>query len=95
MSSYNLNDNVSDSFEFEVGGHKYEMVYPTLEDAQKVQKLVEDADGDAQKSLEPIYKFIKPKGESPNISSVMKKQNVRVLQNFKKMMEAEFGEVNG
>ena len=82
MTNYNLNDNVNDSFEFEVGGHKFQTKYPTMEELEELQKLVtspEETDG----AMNWMYKFITPVAASgPKIDEVMKKQNVRVIRNF-------------
>lgn len=43
-----------------------------------------------------VYKFIKPaKSDSPSIKEIMKKQNVKVLQNFQVMFKTEFGLSDG
>lgn len=96
---HSLNDNVSDSFTFEVGGHQYKMIYPTLEQVEELQKLVTEneskKEGDATDDTTPMdwmYKFISPIDETaPPIKETMKKQNIRVMANFSNMVKTEFG----
>lgn len=97
---YNLNDNVNDSFEFEVGGYTYVTSYPTMEQIEQLQDIMKDIEDkkakgekvDDEEGLSWMYQFIKPLNpESPPIGEVMKKQNVRVLRNFNKMLRTEFG----
>lgn len=100
MSNYSLNDNVNESFTFEVGGHQYKMIYPTLEQVEELQKLVTEsgskkADGEVSDETTPMdwmYKFISQVGENTSpIQEVMKKQNIRVMANFSDMVKTEFG----
>jgi bifunctional DNA-binding transcriptional regulator/antitoxin component of YhaV-PrlF toxin-antitoxin module len=100
MSTYNLNDNVNDSFEFEVGGHKYIMRYPLVEELDEIRevakenkKLREKGDKDKGEELQAkLYSFISPeKEDSPSIDQVLKKQNVKVMMNFNTMFFTEFG----
>lgn len=99
-NTYSLNDNVNDSFTFEVGGHQYKMTYPTLEQVEELQELVTDkvtkeTDGETSHETTPMdwmYKFISPVDESaPSIQETMKKQNIRVIANFSNMVKTEFG----
>lgn len=102
MSDYNLNDNVNDDFPFEVSGIQYKMRYPLVEEIEKMQEMVaaselkklknEDTTEDDEELNAWLYAFITPvKEESPSIEDTMKKQNVKVLQNFTKMFKTEFG----
>lgn len=87
--SYNLNDNVNDSFDFELGGKKYTMTYPTLEDIDKLQKIIQDNPDDNDKMMEFLYSYITSK-DGEDIKNVLPKQNIRVIQNFTKMVKTEF-----
>lgn len=91
MSVYNLNDNVSDSFEFEVGGHKYKMRYPTLPEAQKIGIESEKAGDDIDTFLKVVYSFVDSVEDAPPIAETMKKQNMLVFKRFATMIRTEFG----
>jgi hypothetical protein len=101
MSTYNLSDNVNDSFEFDLRGKKYEMRYPTtgeIEDIQtlnvELEKATEAKDEarvkQANEKLEgALYGFIKPTGHETNIKEALKAENVMVLRNFNSMIRKE------
>ena len=92
--SYNLNDIVQESFEFTLGGFVYKMRYPTVEETEEVQKVLKEAQEkkDEGSILEQMYKFITSDDEkAPKIDEALKKQNIKVIQNFNAMIEAEFG----
>lgn len=100
MSSYNLTDNVNESFEFSIGGVAYIMRYPLVEEMETLQRMAEELERDQKAGKETdekeinayMYKFITPKeSESPSIEEIMKTQNIKVLQNFKMMFQTEFG----
>lgn len=96
MSNYVLNDDVEDTFTFEVGGHQYSMAYPTLEEIEELRKLAdgkeENNSTSDESAMDWMYKFVTPVIQgSPSISEVMKKQNIRVIANFAKMVKTEFG----
>lgn len=85
--SYNLNENVKESFEFTLGEVTYKMTYPTTEEIEALQKI-KDED---QRGRE-IFKFISTDVENaPDIESALKKYNIKVMQNFVKMIQAEMG----
>lgn len=42
-SRQNLNDNVSDRYEFSVGGLDYDLIYPTLTEIREIQDLVKES----------------------------------------------------
>jgi len=91
--SYNLNDNVSDHFEFVLGGFTYQMKYPTVEETEKVQDVLKKAkeNDDSAEILEQMYQFISSEDkEAPPISEALKKYNIKVIQNFNEMIKAEF-----
>lgn len=94
MSTYNLNDNVQESFEFILGGFTYKMKYPTVEETEAVQAVLKEAEKtkDTEKVQQQMYQFISSDDEkAPPISEILKKQNIKVLQNFNEMIKAEFG----
>jgi hypothetical protein len=89
MSSYNLTDNVNESFEFTIGGVAYTM-QEMVEKNQKDEKAGKEVDEKEVNSY--MYTFITPKeAESPSIEEILKKQNIKVLQNFNTMFKTEFG----
>ena len=99
--NYNLNDNVDDNFSFNVGGLNWQMVYPLTEELEeiedmyyKIKELSEEKKKDeaqevADKLNDKLYGLISPVDHEGNIREVMKKQNVRVLRNFNKMVATE------
>lgn len=100
MSSYNLTDNVNEDFQFTINGVEYKMRYPLVEELEKLQQMSEQQQKDEKagkevntKELETyMYTFISPvKADSPSIEEILKKQNVKVLQNFNTMFKTEFG----
>lgn len=101
MSNYNLTDNVNESFEFSISGVKYNMRYPLMSELETAQRLSEEREltEDAEKKVEIgkklegfMYQFISPvDSASEKIDEVMKKQNLKVLQNFNTMIQTEFG----
>jgi len=97
----NLNDNVNEAFPFSVGGHDFDLRYPTLEEIEPLQKVIADREaaekaGDADKIeaatnqlMDTIYGFIVYAGNenpAPNIKDVLKKQNTKVIAKFNEMM---------
>lgn len=96
---YNLNDNVEDSFEFQVDGHRYRMRYPTMEELETIQDAAREQtekvkNGETVNDSEVtdmVYAYISSVDDAPPISGVIKKQSVRVIRNFQKMFKTEFG----
>lgn len=91
--SYNLNDNVQENFEFQLDGHMYKMKYPTVEETEKVQEALKKAQesGDNESILSQMYQFISTDDkDAPPISEALKKQNIKVIQNYNEMIKAEF-----
>lgn len=85
--SYNLNENVKESFEFTLGEFTYKMTYPTTEEIEDLQKIK-----DEEKRGKEIFKFISTEVENaPDIESALKKYNIKVMQNFVKMIQSEMG----
>lgn len=83
--SWNLDEQTPDGFEFTLGGNDYFFRYPTTEEIDLFAKTEED------KQLELIYTFItNTKGDGRDISDVLGKANIKVLQRFMEMVKTEF-----
>lgn len=94
MSTYNLNDNVEESFEFVLSGFTYKMRYPTVEETEAVQAVLKEAEKteDTQQIQDQMYKFIS--SDDPKalpIGENLKKQSIKVIQKFNEMIKTEFG----
>lgn len=101
MSNYNLSDNVNDTFEFNIRGKKFTMRYPRTEEIDTVQELntkLEEAQAEKRvddvkavsKELEQfLYNFITPVEHQETIQDVLAKENIKVMNNFNKMIKAE------
>lgn len=100
-SRINLNDNISDRFEFTIGGLNYDFVYPTLEDVEPITDLTRErekfAKEDTPESVEKIaeiddklsetlYALVKPVGHDTPIKDTLKKQPYPVVRAFNKMI---------
>lgn len=100
-SRVNLNDNVSDRYEFSIGGLDYDFVYPTLSQIDPITELynqreIEEAKDTAEskakiqeidkKLTETLYSFILPVGHTTPIKETLKKQSYRVVKEFNQMM---------
>lgn len=101
MSTYNLTDNVNETFEFSLRDKKYTMKYPTTDELENVQKLNQElADAEDAKDKERaeraaeqveglLYGFIQPVGHETTIKEALKNENIRVLKNFNTMIRTE------
>lgn len=100
-SRVNLNDNISDRYEFSIGGLDYDFKYPTLSDVEPITELynqrekVESSDAaDKEQKLaeidnlltDKLYGFIIPIGHSIPIKETLSKQSIRVVKEFNKML---------
>lgn len=98
-SRINLNDSVADRFEFTVGGLDYDLVYPSLEELEPAQELInkhrvlekQDTPESVQELTEiesqmndAIYALIKPVGHDTPIKDTLRKQPYPVVQAFNK-----------
>lgn len=90
--SYNLNDNVKDEFEFILGGFKYFMKYPTVEQTEAIQVEIKKDAEDSEAILAQVYGLVTSEDkDAPDIAKTMQKQNIKVLKNFTNMIKVEFG----
>jgi len=104
MANYDLigNDDVQETFSFVLSkGLKYEMAYPTMEELEnlqelniKLRELTEAKDNDAAKKVGKeldvsLHALIKPVGHETPLEEALKKENVRVMRNFSKMLQHE------
>lgn len=94
-SRLNLNDNVSDAFQFTIGGLDYDLKYPTLEELEPIQALNKERadlgdEGDTSevdKKLEDaFYALIIPVGHETPIREILKKQPFPVVKKFNEMI---------
>ena len=101
MSTYNLSDNVQDSFNFELRGLKYTVRYPRIEEVENIQELtqkaqeaqeekrLDDAKSIGEKLETIMYEFITPEGHETPIKDALAKENIKVLRNFNTMIRTE------
>lgn len=70
-----------------MGGNKYYLRYPTVEEIEEVQKLKTD-----EEKNEFIYKFVdKEVDDQPDFRTVLRKQNIKVFRAFLNAVKKEFG----
>lgn len=98
--SYNLTDNVNESFQFSINNINYTMRYPIVEEMDTLRDIAKtneekDKKGelvDRKNEEDYMYSFISPvEKDSPSIQDILKTQNIKVLQNFNTMFKTEFG----
>lgn len=78
-------DDTPENFEFILGGHTYQMRYPTTEEVEKSVGMDED------KQTEWMYSFITAVSEgAPSIAETIKKVNVKKMKAFANMISEEF-----
>jgi hypothetical protein len=88
---HNLDENVTEYFEFVVLGHKYKFKHLTTEELEELTRIDKDPQNDT-KLKDFLYKFIsKTEDTSPEFSEVAKKMLVPHWTKFKEMIKAEFG----
>lgn len=101
-NNYNLTDNVNETFDFSVNDIVYIMRYPTVDEIENLQEKTKEITEKMEKGgvtkedeiqvQQLMYDFISPQDPtSPGIATTMKKQNIKVLQNFNIMIKTEFG----
>ena len=86
--TYNFDEiNAEDRPKIVMGGHNYELWYPTVEDIERVQELKTD-----EERTKALYSFIHPaEGEEMPFEKILKKQDIRVFKKFSEMIRKEFG----
>lgn len=86
-NNYNFDEIQDESPEIIMGGLKYRLRYPTVEDIEKVQELKTD-----QERTDAIYDFIETteEGQKP-FKETLKKQSIKVMIAFTEMVKKEFG----
>lgn len=97
----NLNDNISDVFQFTINGLDYDLHYPTLKELEPINNLNQErqklqAKGDSKKLsaidkqlTEIFYSFVKPVGHDTPIRETLENSNVRIIQAFNKMVQEQ------
>lgn len=101
MATYNLSDNVQDTFNFVLRDKKYAMRYPRTDEIEQIQDLTVDLQ-EAQDSKDnalvtklsgeledKLYEFISPEGHEVSIKEALSKENIRVMRNFNTMIKTE------
>ena len=90
--SYNLNEEVSEDFEFQLMGFKYKVRYPTTEEIKQSQVDMENTENKDSKLTSWLYSLIsKVSEDAPDIESALGKSNLKVLRKFNEMITTEFG----
>lgn len=97
-SRVNLNDNVSDRFEFSVGGLDYDLVYPSLNEIEPITNLYQERDETddekkkkeiEEKLSEALYSLIVPVGHNTPIEDTLKAQPFPVIKAFNEMISKQ------
>lgn len=84
---YNFDEVKEESPTIIMGGETYTLVYPTLEDIEKIQSLKTD-----EERTNAVYEFVQKTDEKqPDFKEVLRKQSVKVLVAFTNMIKDEFG----
>lgn len=87
MSNYNFDEINQDSPEIIMGGQKYTLRYPTVEDIEKIQELKTD-----EERTKAVYNFVETTEEGqPPFETALKKQSIKVMIAFTEMIKKEFG----
>lgn len=97
-SRINLNDSVSEKYEFTIGGLDFDLKYPTLTDMEPIGKLLEEretASPERQKEIDAqtsdmMYAMITPVGHTTAIKDVIKTQPFPVVKAFNRMLKEQF-----
>jgi hypothetical protein len=85
--NYNFDEVNDESPTIILGGENYKLVYPTLEEIEKIQALKTD-----EERTDAVYQFIhKTDEKQPEFRDVLKKQSIKVLIAFTEMIKTEFG----
>lgn len=85
---HNLDEGISEYFEFILFGKKYRFRYMTSEEIEELRNIGDDGN----KTQEYFYKFVSAiDDDAPKIQDVSKKMTVPHLLAFQKMIKQEFG----
>lgn len=100
----NLNDDISDVFQFTINGLDYDLRYPTLKELEPIQKLNNERNllqGDEseagkkkldaidKKLTEAFYGFVEPVGHTTPIEKTLENSNVLVVKAFNDMVQTQ------
>ena len=86
-NNYNFDEIQDESPEIILGGQKYQLKYPTIEELEKIQELKTD-----EERTDAIYSFVqKTEEKQPEFRDVLKKSNIKVMIAFTNMIKKEFG----
>lgn len=87
--THNLDEGVSETFNFVVKGHEYTFRHLNTEEMEEARKIATDE----EKAKAFLYQFIsKVKPESPDFSEVAKGMITSQWKNFRAMLKVEIGE---
>ena len=98
MATYNLSDNISKSFSFEIDGKVYDFRRPLVSELKANQKIQAELDAAstpeekqavADKMQKFVYNLITPVDHDVSIEKALDESPVNVLQAFNKMAEKE------
>lgn len=92
--TYNLDENVQESFEFSLGGHTYKMMYPTAEEITAIQKVANDPSKTPEERADlqskAMMKLIQAQDSTaPPIDKALEKISLPVLRRFNDMLKQE------
>jgi hypothetical protein len=87
---YNLDDGISESFTFQLMGHRYIFRQPTIDEVKKIKEISEDD----QKTIKFFTEFITPiDKKSPSFEETSKKMTVPYMLAFAEMIKKKVGGV--
>lgn len=101
MSNHVITDNVESDFGIQIRDKHYIARYPLTEEVEEVQKIstrLKDAENRNDTAeietintelMDFIYDLISPEGHEMPIKDVLKKENIKVLQNFNTVIRKE------
>lgn len=89
--TYNLDEDVRESFRFVLKGHEYDFKQLTTEELDAFQKFVQEKKNDSE-LREYFYQFITPVSkESPSFQDISKQMLTPHWKNFITMVKTEMG----
>lgn len=88
MTTYNLDDQVSEFFEFTVLGHNYRFKHLNTEEMTNLQKNLKEED-----ELQKFFaNFVTPIGDAPPFAEISKKMLPGHWKQFRNMITTEMGD---